>query len=79
MNFIRDIKKRIFTSGVIGMLICVLMSGVFDQKMPLAWWGILYPEYCFMEVNTNKDEIEQERNTPEKIKISFWLAKVFDW
>lgn len=111
MDLIRNIKKRIFMSSVIGMFVCVLMLGEFEQRMSLAWWGFLYPEYCFMEVSESEFEIEQENRDINKnvnsgicdqrneiqngkaengkieeekhksgeIKISFWLAKVFDW
>lgn len=40
-----------------------------DQNLtPLyAWWGTLYPKFCFSERKNGK------------LKISFWVAKAFDW
>ena len=105
---IKNIKKYIMLSGIAGMLACILILGEPTQRMNLAWWGFLYPEYCFGEVinsgeeadsgktidsgkvidsgktiNSNR-EIENENRTKaenrsEDVKISFWLAKVFDW
>ena len=36
-----------------------------EQAQITAWWGSLYPKFCFAE--------------KEKVKISFWLAQVLDW
>lgn len=72
MKIIRKIKSRILVSILSGMLVSVLFLGGEEQRMPLAWWGWLYPKYCFMEVENSDLEMRE-------IKISFWLAKVFDW
>lgn len=45
---------------------------VLSQTEPprlTAWWGTLYPQFCFQEE-------EGEAEDPE---IAFWLAKVLDW
>lgn len=31
------------------------------------WWGTMYPKFCF------------SKGDGKKVKISFWLAKAFDW
>lgn len=31
------------------------------------WWGTIYPKFCFSERKEGK------------LKISFWVAKAFDW
>lgn len=41
-----------------------------DPKV-YAWWGTIYPEFCFEKVEDNGE------NKP--VKISFWLAKALDW
>ena len=41
-----------------------------ENKMISAWWGTMYPRFCFQEV---KEEKQEER------KVTFWLAKVLDW
>lgn len=43
----------------------------FRQPEFYAWWGSIYPEFCFEKVEKN------EENKP--VKISFWLAKALDW
>lgn len=41
-----------------------------------AWWGTMYPEFCFQEYGEKgADSSEKE----PQVKISFWLAKAFDW
>lgn len=89
---IRKIKSRILVSIVSGMLISVLFLRDVEQQMSLAWWGWLYPEYCFMEAeksdSDSRENVEtgqaageksREEVTKSGIKISFWLAKVLDW
>lgn len=41
-----------------------------EQAQITAWWGSLYPKFCFAE---------KPENIKEKVKISFWLAQVLDW
>lgn len=60
----------------------------------LSWWGTLYPAFCFEEGEEQKttagekrtsdtetasesSQTEKDGSEPE-VKISFWLAKVFD-
>lgn len=51
-------------------------SGTLEQMAVLekpdayvgAWWGCLYPRFCFME----KEE-------GEEFHLSFWVAQVLDW
>lgn len=44
-----------------------------EQTAITAWWGTLYPKFCFSRFPTeNKDK-------KDDIKISFWLARVIDW
>lgn len=41
------------------------------QPQFYAWWGTLYPEFCF-EKGGDTDE-------SQSVKLSFWLAKALDW
>lgn len=38
------------------------------DSMLTAWWGTLYPKFCFSETSSGSE-----------VKISFWLAKVLGW
>lgn len=38
-----------------------------------AWWGWLYPEYCFSGKQRDEEGKEQEKH------FSFWVAKALDW
>ena len=72
LKIVRKMKNRILVSILSGMIMSVLFLGGTEQRMSLAWWGWLYPEYCFMEIENSDLEMRE-------IKISFWLAKVLDW
>lgn len=41
------------------------------QPQFYAWWGTIYPEFCFEKAEDNGE------NKP--VKISFWLAQALDW
>ena len=69
---IRDIlgnrKHRVQASILAGMLALALLGGsVPGTHTPgvMAWWGSLYPQFCFSQ-------------TDQKPKISFWLAKALE-
>lgn len=50
-------------------------------QLPLAWWGTLYPKFCFADgVGENAEEKGGENtwNLGNSLKISFWLAKAFE-
>lgn len=81
MNWIRNKKNRIIISLVTGIFAAMLSAGTiqnFSPQKSLAWWGVLYPEFCF---SPKPREITIEKNTEEHpcVKISFWLAKALDW
>lgn len=72
-------NRRVF-SIIAGLMIVIMLSGpqIFDtQKNVVAWWGSIYPEFCFSELNYEEEGVE--KNTSEQgPKISFWLAKALD-
>ena len=64
----KDKKHRLQISLLAGLLaISLFGSAVPAQPAPgvMAWWGSLYPQFCFSE-------------TDQKPKISFWLAKALE-
>lgn len=77
LQILRDRKNRIFISMLAG---AVLAAG--GLKMPAAagttaWWGTMYPEFCFSDsLNGETGSDGAENNRP---RISFWLAKALDW
>ena len=96
ISYIRTIKNRLLFSVLSGMFLCVITLNPSTSQTSLAWWGLLYPQYCFMEIGedssaeyTNGQRIshkesvisneESTNSTKDSVKISFWLAKVFDW
>lgn len=72
----RHILKR---TGWMVLLAAIILAGstweknsaASRQPQVYAWWGTIYPEFCFEKVEDNG------QNKP--VKISFWLAKALDW
>lgn len=93
MEWMKNTENRIMISLLAGLLAVVLLAGEpgaekISAEAPYvyAWWGTLFPEFCFEEGEYR----EEEKNIPEeeadsakaqrpRRKISFWLAKVLDW
>lgn len=44
-----------------------------EQTAVTAWWGTLYPQFCFSQFP------EENKGQKDDIKISFWLAQALDW
>ena len=44
-----------------------------EQTAVTAWWGTLYPKFCFSQLPT------EDKGKKDDIKISFWLAQALDW
>lgn len=47
---------------------------LMEQQPPvLAWWGTLYPKFCFADIpDSDREAPDSEK---PKIKITFWLAR----
>ena len=80
MKCIYRTENRLFFSVVAGLIAATLLCGMLcnsSQRNVMAWWGSIYPEFCFSELNYNGTDVE--KNTAEQSpKISFWLAKAFE-
>lgn len=55
-------------------------SILYETEMPahnavLAWWGTMYPKFCFAEITANKSEKKQTQ--PHKIQTAFWFLELF--
>lgn len=89
MRFLREKMNRVILSVMVSVLVCGFFSNMCEQKGTLAWWGFLYPEFCMVEAKMVEESgleatgAESENSsgfyTKDGVKISFWLAKVFDW
>lgn len=78
-----DRRYRVAVSLFAGILAVSCMAGSVKMPVnrPVAWWGALYPEFCFAE-DPQKEENDQNETEEEeecRPKISFWLAKAFNW
>lgn len=77
MNYIRNKKNRLLLSVLIAALaafLTVSAPNVSGKQSVLAWWGTLYPEFCFVKTE-DSDDISPRSH----VKISFWLAKALNW
>ena len=79
MDWLRNWKKRLLLSVMAGMLAVTLLCGgtknVEDSGI-MAWWGTLYPQFCFEDTHTAADNYENTVKQPPK--LSFWLAKALE-
>lgn len=83
MNYIRTKKQRLTISVLAAGLAVLLTASAPDTlKAPsyLAWWGTLYPQFCFSKIPELSAEERAGRESSDRhVKISFWLAKALDW
>jgi hypothetical protein len=73
---------RLWSATLLAALLCIGQSGsaVGGLSPGLAWWGTLYPKFCFMEAGVEGHaEDPAAQNTIQRPKISFYLAKLLDW
>lgn len=69
------------TAGILGVVLAGTMPEQIEkiaenrqeQTAITAWWGTLYPKFCFSQFP------EDHKDRKEDIKISFWLAQALDW
>lgn len=81
MDKFRNKRYRFMISVLAGILAAVLTSVTPKSSRglaPLAWWGTLYPEFCFVRQEKVSD-LQNHNDTRTGVKVSFWLAKAFDW
>ena len=69
-------QKNLISIFLIGAAVLSMLAGCGKkaEKEPeqmTAWWGTLYPEFCFSDIPEGSDRTD--------IKISFWLAHVLNW
>lgn len=79
-EWLRNRMHRLELSVMAGMLAVSLAGG--QPKPLLAWWGTMYPKFCFAEgfgESAEENRGISERNLDKPLKISFWLAKALDW
>ena len=65
MLYLRKIKYHVFVAILSASLIFPVIGNEKQSPELLAWWGTIYPQFCFME---NPDENEKEAAKP---RISF--------
>lgn len=78
----KEVIKNQIRIGILSGLLAALLTGFgfsdlqsTSQNMQCAWWGCLYPKFCFGE-RIEDDDMGTEIRHP---KISFYLAKLLDW
>lgn len=88
LPWMKDKRNRIMISALAGLTAAGIMGGgicePYPGKAPLAWWGSIYPEFCFARPAENEEETEADEgvageNGEQPPRLSFWLAKALDW
>lgn len=83
MKRLRIRGNRFWLAVLTGILITGLSGRISvkaETRNVTAWWGSIYPEFCFCEpqkTDENTVEIKENGQKPQ-LKISFWLAKALD-
>lgn len=83
-NQSEKLRKRLavtLTAGLAGILLAVTVPDKIQQTVQCrqeqaavtAWWGTLYPKFCFSRFPS------EDKGKKDDIKISFWLARVINW
>ena len=73
-------ENRLLFSLLVGLAAAALLCGIQwnnSRRNVMAWWGSIYPEFCFSELNYNVTDVEKNMSE-QSPKISFWLAKAFE-
>lgn len=71
MNILKNKKNKLWISLAAAFFLTV-SSGRNLNAPALAWWGTMYPQFCFAEKSVEDTE-------GREVKISFWLAKHLEW
>lgn len=83
MNHIRNKKHRIAISLLTAAAVVLLTASIPNTSGGpgiLAWWGTLYPKFCYSQIAPSSEEEAAGRDRSEShVKISFWLAKAWNW
>lgn len=84
MKWVRNKEYRIRAALAAGLAAVMIVWMIPEKTLTMwttpresvqvcGWWGTMYPKFCFAKGRAEEDG---ERG---KVKISFWLAKAFDW
>lgn len=69
MSYLRKIQYHILAAVLLAALLFQNPEVLNGNSKVLAWWGTIYPQFCFME-------IPEEENMPQKEpKFHFWIAE----
>lgn len=82
MNFFGNKKHRICLSIAAAMAATGIIAAAPHMEKPdvplMAWWGTIYPGFCFSEVpqEETKEIAESELEHPDEVQFrtSFWVA-----
>lgn len=70
----RQLRCMLISFFLAAFLCTIHPEEMVKKPLPVAWWGSLYPKFCFGKICT-----EEKEDMEIRPKISFYLAKLFDW
>lgn len=72
MSYLRKIQYHIAASILAAALLFPTAENLNKNPNILAWWGTIYPQFCFI------DKPEATDKPAPKPKLHFWLAETIE-
>ena len=69
MSYLRKVQYHILAAILTGALLSPSFSNYNKTQNILAWWGTIYPQFCFMEM-PEEDDLQES-----KPRFHFWIAE----
>lgn len=85
MRWLKNRGNRLLVSLLAGLAGAVLLAGMPAVKEPggmMAWWGTMYPKFCFAQMPEDEGEGAAQENEDgtqgREMKTSLWIVEFFD-
>lgn len=69
MLYLRKIKYHVFVAILSASLIFPVIGNEKQSPELLAWWGTIYPQFCFMEAPRT------EKGQKAEPRFHFWIVE----
>lgn len=82
MVWLKNRGNRLMVSLLAGLAGAVLLAGMPAVKEPggmMAWWGTMYPKFCFAEMpEEDADEstaVDEDGTRGREMKTTLWIVE----
>ena len=69
MSYLKRIQYHILVAILTAVIFFPNIENVNKNSNILAWWGTIYPQFCFMEMP------EEGKSQEAKPRFHFWIAE----